>query len=126
MQLAIYVAIVLGVVSGVFICASLGKLITARIAKGAAMPRVVFTMAACGGLIALLPSFFLAFVVGGNFGGGWAETATSALRLGSIGVPLGLLIGIAVVLAIGVLSGTLLGGLLGRGIAYVLPDANRP
>ena len=126
MQMAVYVAIALGVVLGVILCASFGKLITERVAKGAAMPRLVFTMAACGGLIALLPSCFLAFVVGGNFGGGWAEVATSALRLGSIGVPLGLAIGIAAVLAVGVLSGTLLGGLLGRGIAYVLPDTNRP
>jgi protein-S-isoprenylcysteine O-methyltransferase Ste14 len=60
-----------------------------------------------GALTALAPAFFLAFVIGGNFGGSY-----SAAALGSP-VP-GLAFGVALVLGGVVVGGAILGGVIGR------------
>jgi hypothetical protein len=66
---------------------------------------------AAGALVALVPAFFLAFVVGGNFGGSY-----SAAVFGSP-VP-GLAFGVALVLGVVVIGGAILGGILGRFISH--------
>ena len=81
------------------------RVLVRRIAQGSEAPRAVVAVAFFGGLIALLPAAFLSIVVGGNFGGSWAEAVW-----GTAAVPFGLALGIATVLALGTASGAVLAG----------------
>jgi len=99
------VAIAVGLVAGASFGYLGGKAVMARFGS---TPRMR-AFGAVGGVIALIPGFFLSFVVGGSFGGAYGEAL-----YGSIGVPVGLAFGIATVLAVGVTLGASVGALIGR------------
>jgi len=114
-------AVSFGVVIGIFLGSMLCKALVFRLSKGSRAPRVVIAFAVAGALLALAPAGFLAFVVGANFGGAWADAIGNWLHMGSIGVPFGLAIGTATVLASVPALGALFGGLIGSAIARVAP-----
>jgi hypothetical protein len=72
--------------------------------------------AIAAGLIAAFPLTFLAFVVGGNVGGGLG----ASLLPGPAGMILGLALGIAAVVAVGLLLSCSIGALVGCGVGLVL------
>jgi len=75
-------------------------------------------LALAGSVVALLPAFFLSFVVGGTLGGAWGEYFFRQLGLGPVGVPFGLAVGIALVFAVVLLGGAAMGVLLGKAVLY--------
>jgi len=56
-------------------------------------------VATLGGVVALLPAFFLAIIFGGNFGGSWGEQL-----FGSHGVSIGIRLGVATVFFVSIAS----------------------
>jgi hypothetical protein len=94
----------------------LSKRIIRRLSSDSYRPRLVVWFGVAGGLVALLPAFFLSVVVGGALGGGYGEVVGQTFGLGGIGVLIGIPVGSAVVLAalitVGVLAGTVLGRLI--------------
>ena len=108
-----FVAIAIGVLCGTLIGYVVARALVLRLAVIARNPRLVRIAGTVGGFVSLVPSFFLSFVVGGNFGGAGGEVVSEALGLGAIGVPVGLALGVAAVLASGVVLGSLLGGFVG-------------
>ena len=103
------VAIAVGLVAGASLGYLGGKAAMARLGSTSRMR----AFGAVGGVIVLIPAFFLSFVVGGSFGGAYGEAL-----LGSIGVPIGLAFGIATVLAVGVTLGASVGALIGKRVAH--------
>jgi len=91
----------------------LSKWIVRRLSSDSFQPRLVVWVGVAGGLVALLPAFFLSTVVGGTLGGGYGEVLGQAFGLGKVGVLVGIPVGLAIVLttliAVGVLGGTMLG-----------------
>lgn len=81
--------------------------------------RMVIALVSCGFIVALPTTLFVAFVVGGNLGGGAGAFASEWVGLGSAGVPLGLALGIALFLAVGLSAGSALGAVLAY-IAVIL------
>jgi hypothetical protein len=82
---------------------------------GAVEPRpAIATLAVIGGGLALLPSFFLAIVVGGSLVGGYGEALSTIMDLGPAGVPFGLAIGIGLVLSSGIALGASVGAAFGK------------
>ena len=120
MQYIVFASIGLGLLLGAFVGYRLGRRVVSWVAKSAQHLAVVRALGGICGLLTLWPSAFVAFVVGGNLGGGWAAW----LLPESVGVPLGLALGIAAVLALGLLLGSLLGALLGSGISAIVSRAH--
>ena len=121
MSTVIFVAIAIGLIVGSFLGYLSAKTLAFKFSKPSPSPRIVLACSSVGALVMLLPAFFLSFVIGGNLGGSWAEALTSALGLGSSGVPYGLALGVAVLLAGGLAVGSLIGALFGKVLANVLP-----
>jgi hypothetical protein len=117
---AVIAATSLGVVGGVLLGYLGGKGFALKLSAGSSSPKIVLGCALAGGLVMLLPAFFLSFVVGGNLGGGWGEVA-----LGRIGIPLGLAAGICTVLTILLSSSALIGAVLGKAVASFRSPNNR-
>jgi hypothetical protein len=94
----------------------LSKRIIRRLSSDSFKPRLVVWFGVAGGVVALLPAFFLSVVVGGTLGGSYGEVVGQTFGLGRIGVLIGIPVGSAVVLAalitVGVLAGTVLGRLI--------------
>ena len=109
-------AIGMGLLVGALAGYTAGRRIVLWAAEYAQRPTVVRASGGIAGLVAFLPSIFLAFVVGGDLGGGWGAW----LLPEAIGVPLGLALGIAAILALGLLVGASFGALLGSGISVFL------
>lgn len=72
-----------------------------------ASPRLARTLALVGAVVAAAPGVFFAFMIGGNFGGGFGEEL-----FGLYGVPAGICAGIAVVLLPFVAAGYAVAGRL--------------
>jgi hypothetical protein len=101
----------IGVAVGVAIGAFLGYVVTERLVERiAAFGRaaIVRACAVGAGLLALVPASFPAFVLGGNFGGGWA-----AYLLGQWAVSIGIGLGIALALAVCLCGAAVVGAILG-------------
>lgn len=126
MDVTIFFAMGLGIVFGILIGRTASKFIITKLGKSSAAPRVVFICAVASAFIFLLPALFFSFVVGGNLGGGWGEAASTALGLGSVGVPVGLTLGIAIFLGGGLLLGAFVGCLFGKVLINVFPKLARP
>lgn len=102
-------------INAAFLATAVGILLGAGLgfAGSRMVARIPFSRrwVAGGALAALVPAFFLAFVVGGNLGGSY-----SAAVFGSP-VP-GLAFGIALVLGGVITSGAILGGVVGRFVSH--------
>ena len=106
---AVAVAIAVGLVAGTSLGYLGGKAAMARLS---CTPRMR-AFGTVGGVIAIIPAFFLSFVAGGSFGGAYGEAL-----LGSIGIPIGLGFGIVTVLAVGITLAASVGALIARLIEH--------
>ena len=112
MKEIVFVSIALGVVLGTFAGVAAARRIGSEVSGRWNVPlKLVRTGVLIGGCVVLLPSFFLSFVVGGNFGGGWGEFIA-----GRTGVVIGLAVGVAAVLALGIAVGAGAGGFLAASV----------
>jgi hypothetical protein len=107
METLIPIAIGLGLFGGAFVGYAIATRIVRRIAS-MGRSSIVHSCAAAVALLALVPAGFLAFVVGGNLGGAWAE-----VLLGSWAVALGIALGIGLSLSIVLCGAGVLGAFLG-------------
>ena len=110
----IFIATAFGLAAGSW----LGYLGGNAVAKRLGGQQFLRSSAGLGAALTLLPTCFVAFVVGGSLGGGYGEAL-----LGSVGVPLGLGMGIAFVLAAGIVLGAFAGAMCGR---LILSARSRP
>jgi len=117
MSYTVFIAVALGLAAGLLVGYRSCKIVSRGLSTASRTPRLIQGCSWAGAFVFLLPSFVLSFVVGGTLGGSWAEAATSAVGLGSFGVPVGLATGVAVVLATGLSLGLILGGLLGKALS---------
>jgi hypothetical protein len=92
----------------------LSKRIIRRLSSDSFKPRLVVWFGVVGGVVALLPAFFLSVVVGGTLGGSYGEVVGQTFGLGRTGVLIGIPIGSAVLLAALITVGVLAGAVLGR------------
>jgi hypothetical protein len=94
----------------------LSRRIIRRLSSDSFKPRLAVWFGVAGGVVALLPAFFLSVLVGGTLGGSYGEVVGQTFGLGSVGVLIGIPVGSAVVLGalitVGVLAGTVLGRLI--------------
>ena len=102
-----------GLLLGVAVGYAVGRRLVLLLATSTQRPSIVRVSGTLAGLVALGPSRFIAFVVGGNFGGGIGEVLLGRI----VGVPLGIALGIGSILALCLLAGSLSGALLGCGIS---------
>ena len=72
--------------------------------------RITLVLVAMGAVAAVPVALVLAFVLGGNSGGGVGSLISESVHLGSSGAPLGVSAGIALVLGAGVTLGAAVGG----------------
>jgi hypothetical protein len=122
MKTAVLIAIASGCIAGAFGSVWIARLVVTAVAARLAMSiHVVRFGAIVGGGLALFPSFFASFVIGGNLGGGWGEVAA-----GMPGVVVGLGVGIALVLALGVIAGSCAGALLTAIVSTLLRKSHAP
>src|ERR1700680_838826 len=77
----------------------LSRRIIRRLSSDSFKPRLVAWFGVAGGVVALLPAFFLSVLVGGTLGGSYGEVVGQTFGLGRIGVLIGIPVGSAVVLA---------------------------
>jgi hypothetical protein len=110
---AVPASIGVGLLLGAWVSYAVGRRLVLLLATAMKCPSIVRVSGALAGLVALVPSSFIAFVVGGNFGGGIGAELLPRI----VGVPLGIALGIGSVLALCLLAGSLSGALLGCGIS---------
>lgn len=104
----VFIAVAVGCIAGALCGVVFANAVTDALARHYAVSRrAVGVGAVAGGALALLPSFLLAIVIGGNFGGGWGEVAA-----GTLSIVVGLGLGIVVVFALGVGLGASMGALV--------------
>jgi hypothetical protein len=114
--MAVVVFIAAGMVSGVFL-GYLGARLITRALGGQRANYQLINWFAIGGAIAIVPvAAVLAFLGGGNIGGGIGAYISESMGAGSIGALFGIAIGIAAVLAVGLAIGAFVGG----GIGYLV------
>jgi MFS family permease len=92
-EVFVFVAIAAGLLCGSGLAYFIAGRMVAGIAERTSRPVLVSTLSAVGALTAALPSAFLAFVVGGNFGGAYADSFVAVF--GSVAIAVGVLLGIA-------------------------------
>jgi hypothetical protein len=109
---AIWTATALGLIGGVALVYVIGSALARRFPSRSLAVR----LALAGAAIAVLPAFFLSFVVGGTLGGAWGEHLLGRIGMRSSGVPVGLALGISLVFACVVLVGATVGVLLGKAV----------
>lgn len=107
-----------GIFGGVFVASRIGLFIYDKAlgtTEGWASRRLNVAKAIAGVVVAVAvpPSLFLAFVVGGNFGG----MAGEALGIGATGIAVGLALGLAGVFVAAQTVALLLGLFLGAGVS---------
>jgi hypothetical protein len=120
MNIVVFASIAIGLLAGAAVGYLVSRRLALRLAASSRHPSFVRAFAGVAGLLVLVPSGFLAFVVGGNFGGG----VGAALLPEAVGVPLGLALGLGSVLALCLVAGSLLGALLGSGISALVRGAH--
>lgn len=113
-----FAAMATGILGGIVVASWVGVLIynhAVRTTQQWSRRRLQIAKGILGVVVAVaaLPSFFLAFVVGGNLGGAIAE----ALGLGAAGVAVGLALGLAGVFVAAQTVALLLGLLLATGVS---------
>ena len=116
MNIAVFASIAIGLFAGAAVGYLISRRLALRLATSSRHPLFVRIFAGVAGLLVLVPSGFLAFVVGGNFGSG----VGASLLPEAIGVPLGLALGLGSVLALCLVAVSLLGALLGSGISALV------
>lgn len=94
----VFGAITIGLLGGCIVGYVLSRRLVGHLQVLSERPRMVRSLGVAGGLLAVFPAAFLAFVVGGNLGG----AAGSFSSLGSLGIALGIATGMALVLALSV------------------------
>jgi hypothetical protein len=109
----IYIAVVLGLLCGLILGYRLALAIGHWFAHRTSDRGFVRICGKVGTFVLLLPSLYLAYVVGGNFGGSLGGAALEGTAIGAIGISAGLAIGIALVLCIGLAVGAALGSVVG-------------
>jgi hypothetical protein len=102
----------LGLLAGYALAYILTQTARKKLARGSSAPSMVSAFAAAGAALALLPIGFLALVVGGNFGGGYA-----AALFGDRAAPLGVAIGLCVLLGVGVATCAFVAAFIGNLVA---------
>jgi hypothetical protein len=108
----------IGIVVGVATGALPGYVVTERVVERvAAFGRTVIVRVCAIGaaLLALVPAFFLAVVLGGNFGGAWA-----AYLVGQWAVAIGIGLGIGLVLATCLCGAAIVGAIAGVVVSRAL------
>lgn len=101
------ISVPLAIACGLLLGGALSYFGTSIVTRSGGGGRPVKWFVAGGVLLAFFPGLFLAFVVGGNIGGGYADLF--------FGTPIpGIAVGMAVVLAETILAGAILGVSVGR------------
>jgi hypothetical protein len=96
----IFAAIIVGLLGGCAAGYVVSLRVTTRLAASSSRPRLIRWLAVTGGFLAVLPSGFMAFVVGGNIGG--AAGASALSQIGPLGIAIGIAAGLALVLGLGI------------------------
>jgi hypothetical protein len=109
----IYVATVLGLLCGLLVGYRLALAVGGWFAHKTSHGESVRTCGKVGTFVLLLPSLYLAYVVGGTLGGGIGSAVVEGTSIDVIGISVGLVIGIALVLCIGLAVGAALGSAVG-------------
>ena len=108
------IAVALGYLGGIALTCFLGRALVIRFGGRIAFGNNIGMLGVAGGMVALVPAFFLGTVVGGNLGGAYGEAISSSLGLGSAGVPIGLALGLIIVTTLVASCGVLIGAGIGR------------
>jgi hypothetical protein len=120
MTTVFFALIIAGFVGGV-ILGHFGARVVGRMFGQHAANQVIVERFALAGSIAVVPIVaVVAFLGGGNIGGGAGAYLSEAIGAGSIGAPFGIATGIALVMAVGSTIGGALGGAIGYMVALVL------
>ena len=123
MHNVIFAAIAIGLLGGGAVGYAVSRRLASRLAASSHHPRLVRGVAGVAGLLALVPSGFLTFVVCGNLAIGVGVAFLPGV-LGVLGAPLGLALGLGGVLALCLITGSLFGALLGSGISALVSRAH--
>jgi hypothetical protein len=120
MTIAFFAIIVVGFVGGIYVghlgAKAIGRMFGRRMSNHQIVERF-----ALGGSAAVVPIVaVLAFLGGGNIGGGAGAYVSESVGAGSIGAPFGIALGIALVSAVGLTVGAALGGGIGYIVALAL------
>jgi hypothetical protein len=108
-------AIGIGLLAGCVLAYFLTRTAQQKLARGSSAPTMVSAFATAGAVLALLPIGFLAFVVGGNFGGSYASA-----MLGDLAAPFGVAVGLCVLLSAGMGLCALVAAFIGRLVALLV------
>lgn len=112
----LFFGVFVGLISGLFAGLKFTNIISSKLSNQSDNPRLIIIFTKLGALISLLPSAFLSYAIGGNFGGGWG----AMLGLGYFGIATGITFCIALLLISGLVVGACFGALIGKGVVYVL------
>lgn len=107
-----FLGVACGIICGPFLAYIAARPVVRRIAGTARCPAAVSRASVVAGAIGTPLALFVAFVGGGNLGGGWLAGLFRHSGIQFVGVSLGLALGIGLVLACGIWVSAVVGAFL--------------